>query len=84
MGNICSCDEPRQDSDNQGSLRPKNENKDKLPSSIMTTEGDATQKNALIAKKKKPKKPLLPAHLRNLIYSFLDFKTKFRMIYLCK
>jgi hypothetical protein len=26
----------------------------------------------------------MPAHIRNVIYSFLDFKTKFRMIYLCK
>jgi len=32
----------------------------------------------------KRRKQVLPPNIRNLVYSFLEFHEKFRMIYLCK
>ena len=33
---------------------------------------------------KRRKKEALPPYLRNMVYSFLEFREKFRMTYLCK
>ena len=46
---------------------------------------DPNEQNKIVAVQgKRKKKQALPPNLRNLCYSFLEFKYKFRMIYLCK